>query len=109
MGYVKSFKSFNNEASKVSKDVKTRKIEEQDTGLTLGGSDPQFKTQQEDIKLLRATINKMENDLVQRKNELNTKVIALENAVKIKEQEEEAKRNPQVITASQPEEEGEEA
>jgi hypothetical protein len=101
MGYVKSFKSFNNEAGKA---VKTRKIEEQDTGLTLGGSDPQFKTQQDDIKLLRSTINKMENDLVQRKNELNTKVIALENAVKIKEQEEEAKRNPQVVTASQPEE-----
>jgi hypothetical protein len=92
MGYVKSFKSFNNDAGKA---VKTRKIEEQDTGLTLGGDDPQFKNQQDEIRLLRSSINKMENDLVQKKNELNTKVISLENAVKLKEEqikaEEEAK------------------
>jgi len=88
MPYVKSFKSFNTANSK-----ETKKIEEQDTGLSLGGTDPAFKSQQDEIKNLRTTINKLENDILQKKNELNNKVIALENAVKIKADQELALRN----------------
>ncbi len=88
MPYVKSFKSFNSNNAK-----ETKKIEEQDTGLSLGGTDPEFKMQQDEIKNLRSAINKMENEILMRKNELNTKVIALENAVKVKADRETAVKN----------------